>query len=156
MKLRSSKVFLLLIVLLVPFFLTGCGANNSAKDVATEMVEKLSKGNYKNMDKIFYQEKDCYFDDTAFEKTIKDEKLDIEGNKKIKVKEVGEEITNDDGDTTVEVKIAIDDDKIFTIDTIKKDGKWYVYEPDFYDGSMEIVVPNGSTVKLNNKKLSKD
>lgn len=155
MKFKDLKIALLFMLLLVPFLLTGCAGNSSSKDVAVKMVEKLSKGDYKNIGDIFYQEDNSYFDEAAFEEAVKDNGLNIEGNKKIDVKEVGEEITNSDGNTTVQVKISIDNSKIFTIDTIEKDGKWYVYEPDFYDGSIEIAVPKGSSVKLNNKKLDK-
>lgn len=155
MKFKNSKIALLFILLLVPFLLTGCTDNSSAKSVAVKMVEKLSKGDYKNIGNIFYQEENSYFDEDAFKNAVDDKDLNIKGNKKIEVKEVGEEITNSDGNTTVQVKISIDNNKVFTIDTIEKDGKWYVYEPDFYDGSIEIVVPSGSSVKLNDKKINK-
>ena len=62
MKSNAKKIVLLLALLVVPFMVTGCGKNSSAKDVAVEMVTKLSKDDYKNMDDIFYQEKDSYFD----------------------------------------------------------------------------------------------
>ena len=137
---KVQKVFLLLAILVLPFMVTGCGKNSSAKDVAVQMVTKLSKDDYKNIGKIFYQDKE----------------LNISGNKTIKVKEVGEEITDSEtGNSKVEVKIAIDDNKIFNIDTIKVGNKWYVYEPDFYDGNIEIAVPSGTTVKFNGKTLNK-
>ena len=153
---KVQKVFLLLAILVLPFMVTGCGKNSSAKDVAVQMVTKLSKDDYKNIGRIFYQEKDSYFDEEAFKKLIQDKELNISGNKTIKVKEVGEEITDSEtGYSKVEVKIAIDDNKIFNIDTIKVGNKWYVYEPDFYDGNIEIAVPSGTTVKFNGKTLNK-
>lgn len=153
---KIQKVFLLLAILVLPFMVTGCGKNSSAKDVAVQMVTKLSKDDYKNIGKIFYQEKDSYFDEEAFKKLIQDKELNISGNKTIKVREVGEEITDSKtGYSKVEVKIAIDDNKIFNVDTIKVGNKWYVYEPDFYDGNIEIAVPSGTTVKFNGKTLNK-
>lgn len=153
---KVQKVFLLLAILVLPFMVTGCGKNSSAKDVAVQMVTKLSKDDYKNIGKIFYQAKDSYFDEAAFKKLIQDKELNISGNKTIKVREVGEEITDSEtGYSKVEVKIAIDDKKIFNIDTIKVGNKWYVYEPDFYDGNIEVAVPSGTTVKFNGKTLNK-
>ena len=157
MKNNVKKIFLLFILLIIPFMVTGCGKNSSAKDVAIEMVTRLSKDNYKNIGDIFYQEKDSYFDDAVFKELIQDKELNISGNKTIKVKEVGSEITDQEtGNVKVEVKIAIDDNKIFNIDTIKVGSKWYVYEPDFFDGNVEIIVPKDSTVKFNGKKLDKN
>lgn len=156
MKSNAKKIVLLLTLLVVPFMVTGCGKNSSAKDVAVEMVTKLSKDDYKNMDDIFYQEKDSYFDEEAFKAAIQDKDLNISGNKTIKVREVGAEITDPEtGYVKVEVEIAIDNNKIFNVDTIKVGNKWYVYEPDFYDGNVEIIVPKGATVKFNGKKLGK-
>ena len=65
---KVQKVFLLLAILVLPFMVTGCGKNSSAKDVAVQMVTKLSKDDYKNIGRIFYQEKDSYFDEEAFKK----------------------------------------------------------------------------------------
>ena len=133
MKNNVKKIFLLFILLVIPFMVTGCGKNSSAKDVAVEMVTRLSKDNYENIGDIFYQEKDSYFDEAAFKELIQDKELNISGNKTIKVKEVGSEITDQEtGNIKVEVQIAIDDNKVFNVDTIKVGNKWYVYEPDFY------------------------
>ena len=156
MKINTKKIFLLLILLIVPFMVTGCGKNGSAKDVAIDMVTRLSKDDYKGIGDIFYQEKNSYFDEEAFKEEVQDKELNISGNKTIKVKEVGSEVTDPKtGNVKVEVKVAIDNNKIFNIDTIKVGNKWYVYEPDFYDGNIEIIVPNGSTVNFNGKKLGK-
>ena len=116
MKSNAKKIVLLLTLLVVPFMVTGCGKNSSAKDVAVEMVTKLSKDDYKNMDDIFYQEKDSYFDEEAFKAAIQDKDLNISGNKTIKVREVGAEITDPEtGYVKVEVEIAIDNNKIFNV-----------------------------------------
>ena len=155
MKRKTQIIYLLLVLLLVPL-VTGCGKNNSAKDVAVEMVTRLSKDNYKNMGDIFYHDEDSYFDEVAFKELVQDKKMNISGNKTIKVKEVGDEITDSKtGYPKVRVAISIDDNKIFNIDTIKVGNKWYVYDPYFYDGNVEIVVPNGTTVKFNGKTLNK-
>lgn len=156
MKSNAKKIFILLALLVIPFMTTGCGKNSSAKDVAVEMVTRLSEDDYKDIGDIFYQDKDSYFDEDAFKAAVQDKKLNISGNKTIKVKEVGSEITDQEtGYVKVAVQIAIDDNKIFNVDTIKVGDKWYVYEPDFYDGNIEIIVPKGATVKFNGKKLGK-
>ena len=154
MKRVTKLVCLLLILAIVPF-LTGCSnGGSSAKDVAIEMVTRLSKNNYKNIGSIFYQ-KDSYFDETTFKELVKTKKLDISGNKTLKVKEVGEEITDHKtGNIKVTVRIKIDNDRIFNVDTMKVGNKWYVYDPDFYDGNIEVIVPSGTTVKFNGKALS--
>lgn len=155
MKTKTIKLLSLLVLLVVPFLLTGCGSNNTPKNVALEMVERLSEDNYKNIGKLFYQEENSYFDEEAFKDLVEEKKLNISGNSKIDVKNIGDEITNSDGNSTVKVQIAIDNGKIFNVDTIKVKDKWYVYDPDFYDKNIEIVVPKGSTVKFNGKTLSK-
>ena len=53
MRSKRQSFFLLLTLLVIPFMLTGCGKNNNAKDVAVEMVTRLSKDNYKNIGDIF-------------------------------------------------------------------------------------------------------
>ena len=114
---KTKKVFLLLTLLVIPFLTTACGKNNSAKDVAVEMVTKLSKDDYKNMDDIFYQGEDSYFDDEAFKAAIQDKELNISGNKTIKVEEVGDEITDQEtGYLKSSVRIKIDDNKIFNVE----------------------------------------
>lgn len=155
MKNKVIKVLSLLVLLVVPFLLTGCGSNNTPKNVAVEMVERLSEDNYKNIGKLFYQEENSYFDEEVFKDLVEEKNLNISGNSKIKVKSVGDEITNSDGNSTVKVQIAIDNGKIFNVNTIKVKNKWYVYAPNFYDGNIEIVVPKGSKVKFNDKTLSK-
>ena len=153
---KLTKIVCLLLVLTIIPFLTGCSnGSSSAKGVAVEMVTRLSKDNYKNIGSIFYHE-DSYFDETAFKELVKSKRLNISGNKTIKVKEVGEEITDSKtGNIKVTVRIKIDQDKTFNVDTMKVGNKWYVYDPNFYDGNIEVVVPSGTTVKFNGKELSK-
>ena len=156
MRSNIKKIVLLFLLVLVPFLVTGCSSNGSAEDVAVAMVKRLSNDNYKNIESIFYTEKGSYFDEEVFKEVIKEKELNISGNKKIEVKEVGSEITNTEGNSTVEVKIGIDNNKIFTINTIEIDGKWYVYDPNFFVGDIKIVVPTGSQVSVGGKKLTKD
>lgn len=152
---RITKIVCLLLVLAIVPFLTGCSnGGSSAKSVAIEMVTRLSKDNYKNIGNIFYHE-DSYFDETAFKAAVKAKGLNISGNKTIKVKEVGNEITDSKtGNVKVTVKVEIDKDRVFNVDTMKVGKKWYVYDPNFYDGNIEIIVPNGTIVKFNGKALS--
>ena len=149
---KITKLICLLLVSAI--ILTGCSnGGSSAKDVAIEMVTRLSKNNYKNIGSIFYHE-DSYFDETAFKALVKSKGLNISGNKTIKVKEVGKEITDSKtGNVKVTVKIKIDNNKTFNIDTMKVKNKWYVYDPNFYDGNIEVIVPSGTTVKFNGKAL---
>ncbi len=150
---KLTKIICLLLVLAIIPLLTGCSDNNSAKGVAVDMVTRLGKDNYKNIGDIFYHE-DSYFDEEAFKELVKDKRLNISGNKTIKVKEVGEEITDSKtGYVKVRVQVEIDDKRIFNLDTIKVKNKWYVYDPNFYDGNVEIIVPANTTVKFNGKKL---
>lgn len=152
---RITKIVCLLLLLAIIPFLTGCSnGSSSAKGVAIEMVTRLSKNDYKNIGSIFYQE-DSYFDEAAFKSLVKSKGLNISGNKKINVKEVGREITDTKtGNVKVTVKIEIDNNKTFNVDTMKVGNKWYVYDPDFYDGNIEIVVPSNTVVKFNGKVLS--
>ena len=156
MGVNIKKIGLLFLLIVVPFLVTGCSSNGSAEDVAVAMVKRLSNDNYKNIESIFYTEKGSYFDENVFQEVIKEKNLNISGNKKIEIKEVGGEITNSEGNTTVEVKIGIDNNKVFTINTIEVDDKWYVYDPDFFVGDIKIVVPVGSQVSVSGKKLTKD
>lgn len=150
---KYFKIVLLIIISV--FLVTGCASNNSPEDVAIEMVKRISNDNYEKIGDIFYQTDDTYFDDVAFEKIISDKQLNISGNSSWEVKEVGSEITDDDGNTRVTVKISIDDGKVFNVDTINVDGKWYVYDKTFYDGTLKIAVPDKATVYINGKKLPK-
>ena len=150
---KLKRILLVLVFGLFTITLTGCGASSGPEKVATKMVEKLSKGDYKNMSSIFYHE-DSYFSDEAFKKLLVDKNLTIEGNKKVKVKESGTEITDENGNPTVKVKVAIDNNKIYYIDTVKIKNKWYVYDDSFYNGDIKISVPKGTTVTLDGKKLS--
>lgn len=149
-----KKFCLILMLFLLPFLVTGCSSNGSPEDVAVNMVRRLSNDNYKDIESIFYQDENSYFDEEAFKSIVKEKGLNISGNKKVEVKEVSDEVTNSDGNSVVTVQISIDNNKLFTIDTIKVDNKWYVWEPDFYDGDIVIAVPKGAQVKFNNKKLS--
>lgn len=150
-----KKIFLILVLSFVTLFMAGCSTNGSPKSVAKDMVKRLSNEKYDKIEEIFYQPEDCYFDSAVFKALIKDKGLDIAGNKKIKVKEVGKETKNSDGKLTSKVKISIDDNKTFILNTIEIDGKWYVNDPYFYDSNITIVVPSNTKVKINGKTLGK-
>lgn len=153
---KVTKLFCLLLVVAIIPFMTGCTDNNSAENVAIEMVTRLSKDNYKNIGDIFYHE-DSYFDETAFKELVKSKKLNISGNKTIKVKKVESPITDaKTGNEKVTVRIKIDADRVFNVETIKVKNKWFVYDPDFYDGTIEVVVPSNTSVKFNGKVLGKN
>lgn len=46
---------IIVLVIAIMLILTGCGSDNdNPKDLAKEMVKKLSKGDYKNIEKLIY------------------------------------------------------------------------------------------------------
>ena len=147
------KFFILLFFML--FIVTGCSGsyNSSPEAVAKEMVKRLSKDDYSIMEELFYKEEGSYFDEKVFKKLIEDKELNIKDNKKIDIKEIGSEITGEDGNIHVIVKIDIDDDGVFKLETVNYKDKWYVYDESFYDGAMTFIVPKGSKVLLNGKEL---
>ena len=153
-NLKKFKIFLLLIFVMC--FVTGCSNDNeSAESVALAMVERLSDDDYEGIGELFYQDEDVYFDEKVFQKLIEDKKLNISGNKTMEVTEIGSEITNEDGYVQSRVKILIDEDRTFNLDTIEVDGKWYVYDESFYDNGIVVVVPDGATLKLNGNEVDK-
>lgn len=151
----NKKIRLIFIFCFMVLSLTGCSSNNSAKNVAESMVKYLSQEKYEKISNLVYQG-NSYFDEEVFMQILEDNNLLIPGNSKIKIKEVGKEIKDVDGNSTIRVKIEIDNKSIYNIDTIQIDGKWYVYVPNFYDVDIVLAVPKNSTVKLNNKKLTDD
>ena len=151
-----KKIFLVMTLGIMSLVMAGCSANSSATKVAKEMVKRLGKEDYSGIEKIFYQEEGTIFDEKAFKELIEQKGLNIKDNKKIEIKEEGAEITNEDGFITSKIKINIDNNKIFVIDTIEVDGKWYVYEPDFYDKDIVIIVPDDAKVSINDVKLKKE
>ena len=151
---RIKYLLLVLVLLITPLMLTGCGANKneSPKTVSEAMMQMLVKDDYRGAKDIFYHE-DSYFTDEAFASVVKARKLSLKGNKNYKVASVGKEIKDVDGNTTVTVTYSLDNNKTFTFNTIKVDEKWYVYDKSFYDGDIYLAVPKGATVKFDNQKL---
>ncbi len=148
-----KKLLFVLVLLLVPFILTGCGADNSKPEAVSEaMLKMLMKDDYSGAKDIFYHE-DSYFTDEAFAEIIKEKGLSLNTNKTHKLLSVGEEITDKNGNATVLVTYALDNNKTFSFNTIKVDNKWYVYDESFYNGDILISVPKGSTVKFDGTKL---
>ena len=148
---RIKYLLLVLVLLITPLMLTGCGANKneSPKTVSEAMMQMLVKDDYRGAKDIFYHE-DSYFTDEAFASVVKARKLSLKGNKNYKVASVGKEIKDIDGNTTVTVTYSLDNNKTFTFNTIKVDEKWYVYDKSFYDGDIYLAVPKGATVKFDN------
>lgn len=149
-----KKHFFAFIGIIMLMLCFGCSKsiNNSPDGVALEMANILSGGNYKNVDKLFDGD-EVYIESKAFEEYLNTNDLNIKGNKKI---ELVKEDTSTDA-TSKTVKIKIDNNKILSINTIKKDDKWYVDLGSYcYDDDLKIIVPKDSTVKLNGNKLSFD
>ena len=149
-----KKHFFAFVGIIMLMLCVGCSsnANNSPDNVALEMANILSKGDYKNASKLFDSD-EVYIESKAFEEYLNTNDLNIKGNKKIEL--VKEATLNDE--TSKTVKIKIDNNRILSIDTIKKDDGWYVDLGDYcYDDDLTIVVPKDSTVKLNGNKLSFD
>ena len=97
----------------------GCSsnANSSPDNVALEMANILSKGDYKDVSKLFDSD-EVYIEGKAFEEYLNDNDLNIKGNKK---KELVKEDTSNDA-TSKTVKIKID---TYTIPKILK-GKYNI------------------------------
>lgn len=135
--------------------LTGCGSNNdNPKNLAEEMVKKLSKGDYKNIEKLIYSgEKPIFFTEDIFEKYLKDNDLLIKGNKKVKVIKYEEP---DKEDSFCEVVVRIDNNMVIEINAIKKDDKWYVDLSDEFKNEYSFLVPKDSEVYIENIKLNKE
>ena len=149
-----KKHFFIFMGIIMIMLCVGCSsnANNSPDNVALEMANILSKGDYKNVSKLFDSD-EVYIEGKAFEEYLNTNDLNIKGNKKIEL--VKEDTSNDETSNTL--KIKIDNNIIFSIDTIKKDYGCYVDLGDYcYDDDLTIVVPKDSTVKLNGNKLSFD
>lgn len=149
-----KKHFFAFIGIIMLMLCFGCSKNinNSPDGVALEMANILSDGNYKNVGKLF-NDNEVYIEGKSFEEYLNKNDLNIKGNKKIEL--VKEDTSNDA--TSKTVKIRIDNNKILSINTIKKDDRWYVDLGNYcYDDDLTIVVPKDSTVKLNGNKLSFD
>ena len=147
----------IIVCFLVVFLLTGCGSSNAFKSpdsVSLEMVKLLSNGSYKKASELLYVEDNTFIDEKGFEQYLIDNQLNIKDNKKI---ELVEDDSKDEKDITSKiVKVKIDNNKIFELDTKSKDGKWYVDIGDsYYDSNLTIQVPKGSVVKLNGITLDK-
>lgn len=147
----------IIVCFLVMFLLTGCGSSNVFKSpdkVSLEMVKLLSNGNYKKASELLYLDDKTFIDEKSFEQYLNDNQLNIKDNKKI---ELVEDDSKDEKDITSKiVKVKIDNNKIFELDTKLKDGKWYVDIGDsYYDSNLTIQVPKGAVVKLNGTTLDK-
>ena len=148
---KNIKRILLVLVLMV--LLTGCGANNAKPETVSEaMLKMLIKNDYKGAKDVFYHE-DSYFSDEVFAQIIKDKGLVLTGMKSYKLANVGNEITDESGNPTVAVSYELANGKKFTFNTIKVNGKWYVYDKSFYNGDISIAVPKGSKVEFDGTKL---
>lgn len=153
-----KKLKVILMSLTVLLIVSGCSGKNvysSPEAVSEEMVKLLSKGNYKEAKKLLYNDEgNLFIDDTSFENYLDSNKLVIKGNKKIELVKDTKEYEKDITSKTVKVKI--DDNRIFELNTKLKDKKWAIdIGKSYYDTDLIIQVPVGSVVKLNGTTLDK-
>lgn len=148
-----KKIYLALVLFLGLFVVTGCGnggINDTPENVAREMAKRMSEGNYTDITKLITDDEQTYIDEISFANYLKENDLNIEGNKKYKV-ETSKTSQNEISKT---VKVKIDNNKILQIKTVKRGEKWYVNLGSYaFDDDLVIKVPTGSIVKLNGNQL---
>ena len=81
-----KKHFLIFMGIIMLMLCVGCSSNtnNSPDNVALEMANILSKGDYKNASKLFDSD-EVYIESKAFEEYLNTNDLNIKGNKKIDI-----------------------------------------------------------------------
>lgn len=138
--------YLLVIISIV--LITGCNHNSSPEAVAKEMAKRLSNGNYKKMEQLILMPKNSLIDEDIFKQYLDYAGINIEGNKTIEI------LKNNSSYSNI-VKIKIDNNRILEVNTLKKDGKWYIDLGNYIAKYVQLSVPKDSIVKINNKELSK-
>lgn len=146
-----KKIKIIVLTLLV-ILISGCENINAfltPENVSKEMVSLLSKGEYeKAKDLLYIEEENIFIDAKSFEEYLKENELIIKDNKKIEL--VENSIKYDKNIESKTVKIRIDNNRIFELDTRLKNNKWYIeLDSTSYDKNLVIEVPKGSNVKLN-------
>lgn len=151
---KKKKLFLLITLCL--FMLTGCKKEDTPETLANNVVDLLSNGSVEDISSYFYVENGDFFDEKTFEELLVEKGLNIDNNKTNEVIEVGAQLTDDNGNPTVKVKVIIDNNKVVNLNTVKVDEKWYVYDNTFHDKDIRIIAPKGTQVFMNDKELSSD
>lgn len=150
---KKNKILVFFLLSFCICLLTGCSNNNSPDSLASNVVDLLSDGSIEKVSSYFYVKNGDFFDKLSFVELIKEKGLNIENNKMNKIVDVGSELKDDDGNSIVKVSVLIDNNKVFGINTIKVDEKWYIYDNTFHDNDIRIIVPKGTTVKINDVLL---
>ena len=141
-----------IIILITLIFFTGCSGNfNSGPDkLAGEMVKRLSKGNYKDIEELILTEENTFITVNSFIKYLKANNVFIEGNKMVEV--VNYKAPTKD-EKYAEVTVRIDNNKTIEIDAVKKEDKWFVDLGEDEYSELEFLSPVDTTIKLDGEEL---
>lgn len=148
-----KKLLVLIVTILI--VLTGCGGNfnSTPEKVALEMVDRLSNGDYDDIEELIYVgENNAYFTEETFKEYLKDNNLLIEGNKETEVvdyEEPEENVTQSD------LVVKLDNERAIQFSLIKVEESWYVNLSSDINGEIEFLVPQGAKVKLDGKELDR-
>lgn len=152
-----KKIKTIILCLIIAFAMSGCGSSKNYETpeaVSKEMISLLSSGKYKEAQKLIYIDEDTFINEKSFENYLNNNSLIIKGNKLIELIE-----ENSDEEQTLEfkeVKIRIDNNKIFKLNARQKNNKWYIdIGESEYDKNLTIQVPTNSTIKLNGDTIDK-
>lgn len=145
------KKFLKLCIMIFAFLLiTGCGNNynSSPESVAEEMVKRLIKKDYDDMEELLKLEQGSFIDEKSFENYLNENNINIPTNEDYEIVKDNEVNGNS---KTVIVKFK---NSTLKINTVKENDKWYIELGEYnYDEDLIIKVPKGSIVKINDVKL---
>jgi len=143
-----QRIKLLLLWLFV-LIITGCGnMYDDPSKVATEVVKRLSNGQYNKIYELINIPENFYNNDDIFISYLEEKNLNIYGNKNQKV--VNKIVTEDEAI----IEILIDDNKKITFYLVKVNGKWLVNINDDMD-EFSILVPVNASVYLNDTKIDR-
>jgi len=148
-----KKLLVLIVTILI--VLTGCGGdfNSTPEKVALEMVDRLSKGDYDDIEELIYAgENNAYFTEESFKEYLKDNNLLIEGNKETEVVDYEEPEENAKQSDLV---VKLDDNKAIQFSLIKVEESWYVNLSSDVNGDITFLVPLGAKVKLDGQELDR-
>jgi len=145
----KNKIKILLLGIFCVLLLTGCGGravNNSPENVAREMANRLSSGNYKNIADLLGEDF-LSISEERFANFVNANNLNIRGNRTLKL------IKDNNLDERI-VRFEIDNNRILEITTREVNGKWFVDLSNFVHSNLTINVPTGSTVKVDGIDIS--